>query len=140
ALEDPRRVVGEAAPTEVRMDREIPEIRDPGAAVREREAERACALPVVAVRDLDHEAAELGGLALRALDLLQHCGTIARTHHGQKGLDVLVSRQPDQKVDVVRLRTTQPKAVSPHHAQGAGVAGSAAPPRSPTPPRTGPTP
>src|SRR5262249_5452918 len=57
ALEDPRRAVGEPAPAEVRMDREIPEIRDPGAAVREREAERACALPLGAVLDLDHEAA-----------------------------------------------------------------------------------
>src|SRR5207248_5942603 len=61
ALEDPRGVVGEAAAAEVGMNREVAEICDPRAAVRELEAHQPGAPPLSVVLDLDHEAAELTG-------------------------------------------------------------------------------
>src|SRR5262249_57578474 len=126
---------------EAGMDRQVAEVRDPGAAVRELEAERPGGPPLPVVLDLDHEAPELAGLALRPVDLLQHRGTIAWSHRGQIGLDVLVGRQLEQEVDVGRLRTPKSEAVAPN-SQGAGVAGAAArrgrrtaPDPSATPPR-----
>ena len=59
ALQQPRRVVADAAAAEVRVHGEPADVRDAGAAVDELEVDRAGALAV----DLDHEEPERVGLA-----------------------------------------------------------------------------
>ena len=84
------------------MDREPAELGDPAALVLDAEAHHAGRLAV----DLDHEAAEVLRLALRARDLLEQLLARGRTAGGQVRVDVLVRRQLDEEVDVGRRRPT----------------------------------
>jgi hypothetical protein len=63
-LKQLRRVVGEAAAAEVRMDGEVSEVGDPRAPVGELEAHRAGAAPLAVILDLDDETPELFRLRL----------------------------------------------------------------------------
>jgi len=132
---------GEAA-AEVRMDREVSEVGDPRAPVGELEAHRAGAAPLAVILYLDDETTELVGLRLGALDLLQQPVELARARAREVGLDVLVGRQLDEEVDVIRSGPAQPQSVTLDDAQGEGVAAAGsrrgirtAPEPNATPPR-----
>jgi len=142
ALEQSRRFVGEPPAAEIGMYRKIREVRDPRAAVRDLEAQRAGGMPVSLPLDLDQEAAELIGLVLRALDLRKQPFTVTRPNDGEVRLHVLVGRQFENEVDVARVRPAEPQAFALDDAQGDGVAGAGArrgsrtaPEPSATPPR-----
>ena len=124
------------------MNRQVAEICDPRAAVRELEAHQPGAPPLSVVLDLDHEAAELTGLLLRPLDLFEEAAAVARTRARQVRLNVFVRHELGDEVDVLRLYAPQPEAVALDDAHGAGVAVAAsrrgsrtAPDPSATPPR-----
>src|SRR6266536_1052917 len=102
ALEEARRPVREPPATEVGVDRQRAEVRDPAAAVGEVEAHQPRTVPVAAVLDLDHEAAEL--LRLRLV-----------------GLDLLVAHQLDQEVEIGGLGPAEPESpLLDHCGAGAG--------------------
>src|SRR6185312_11986026 len=130
-LEEARRLVGEPPAAEVGMHRQGAEVRDPAPRVRDLEAHQAGRLAV----GLDHEAAELLRLGLRALDLLEQPVAVARPHDRHERVDVLVRHQLEQEVDVARLGSPQ------GHVHGEGAATGSrrwrrtAPDPSATPPR-----
>src|SRR5204863_8930684 len=112
----------------------------PRAAVGELEAHRAGATPLTVFLDLDDEASELVRLRLGALDLLQQPVALARARAREVGLDVLMGRQLDEEVDVVRSGPAQSHSVTLDDAQGVAGAGSrrgirTAPEPNATPPR-----
>ena len=100
ALEEARRLVGDVAAAEVRVDREAAEVRDAASPVRALEAHRAGPFSV----DLDDEDAECVRLRLRALDLRAHGVRVLRPDGGEKRLHVLVCEELDEEAHVVRSR------------------------------------
>jgi len=104
ALQLPRRLVGDPVAAEIRVCREAAEIRDPAAPVRQVEPHRAGPLPLAPVRGLDHEAAALERLPLRALDLLQHGFPVARPACRHERHHVRVAGEHEQAVEIVRCR------------------------------------
>ena len=77
-LELARRPVRDAPAAKGRVDREAAEIRDPAAPVGDLEAHHAGRAPFAVVEHLDHEAAVLLRLGLRALDLGEQLVAAAR--------------------------------------------------------------
>src|SRR6266542_1474333 len=114
ALEEARRPVREPPATEVGVDRQR-------AAVGEVEAHQPRTVPVAAVLDLDHEAAELLRLRLGALDLGREALAVARPDHREVGLDLLVAHQLDQEVEIGGLGPAEPESpLLDHCGAGAG--------------------
>src|SRR5437764_2901871 len=131
ALEEPRRLVGKAPAAEARVHRERPEVRDPAALVGDLQAHQACRFSI----QLDHEAAELLRLSLRALDLFQQTRAVARANRGQVRLDVLVGHELEQEVDVSRLGAPDRDVHGDGAATGSRRGNLTAPDPSATPPR-----
>ena len=104
ALEEPRRLVREPLPPELRVDREPAELSDATAAVRGLELHRPRGL---AVR-LDHEQPVVGRLSLRALDLREDGVVIHRPQGGEVRLHLLVGQELDEEIGVRGLGAAQP--------------------------------
>src|SRR5262249_34123045 len=104
-------------PAEIRVRREAPEIRDAAAPVSHVEPHRAGRPPVISVPGLDDEAAGLQRLLLRTLDLLEDRLAVAGTTGGHERLHVLVVRELEQEVGVLRRRPADPDV---HSGTGAG--------------------
>src|SRR3954468_17203967 len=92
------RFVGDATPSESRLDRQTFEPRDLRAAVCDLEAHRPRSL---AVR-LDHEPAEILRLGVGALDLAEQALAIESRTTAEERLDIIVVDEPVEKVEVVR--------------------------------------
>jgi len=99
-LEEPRRLVRDPAPAEVRVHGEPAQVRDPAAQVRALEAHRSRAHAV----HLDQEDAERVWLLLRALYLGADLPVLLRPDRGEKRLDVLVAHELGEEPDVLRRR------------------------------------
>src|SRR6266511_107076 len=112
ALEGPRSVVGEVASTEVGVNGEAPEVRDPAAAVEDVEAQHTRAVPAPSLLDLDHKTPAVFRLSARPLDLVEQRIAVARANGGQVGIDVVVGRELEQEVDIVRSCPAQAEAVA----------------------------
>ena len=114
ALQDPSRLVGEAAAAEVGMHGKRFEIGDSTALVHELVPHDAGTLPV----DLDDQPTEALGSVLRALDLLHQAVAVLRTDRSEERLHLIVRDQREQKVDVACLCPSQPEesAVEGRHA------------------------
>ena len=102
ALQSVGGIVGDPAAAIGGMDGEPFEMGDPRAAIGELEPHRAGPFSVV----LDHKAAEVVRLALRALDLHGDVGAILRRDGTEERFDVLVTDELVEEVHVVRVRST----------------------------------
>ncbi len=96
-LQLPRGLVGGAAATEGRVDRQTSEPGDAAADVRALVPHRAGALAV----DLHDHAAERLRLVLGALDLGRERLTVRVTARSEERVDLLVGQELDEEVEVV---------------------------------------
>src|SRR5439155_7418586 len=130
-LEELRRPVGQPPAAKVGMHRERAQVGDPAAPVCDLEAHQARRLAV----DLDHEAAELVGLAAGALDLGLQTFAVARPDDGQVRLDIVMRHQLEQEVDVARLGPAKRDLA---HGDGAATGSRRVKPTAPDPSATPP--
>jgi hypothetical protein len=138
ALEEPRGVVGEAAPAEGRMHGEPLQLRDPAPPVDAFETERAGLAPAVVLEHLDDEAPEGIRLTLLPLELGEDALLVERAAAAEKRLHVVVGHDLEQERHVVARRAAQAKTSVLDH--GSATAGArrdnpTAPDPSATPPR-----